>query len=68
MLQAMLDDTIQLMVIHDDRVQRTTNGKGLAEDYTFEQLTKLTRGWQSDPTIGEVTALIGCSISLMPNL
>ena len=39
-----VDDTTQLMVIHDDTVQRTTNGKGLVSNHTFEHLTKLDAG------------------------
>ena len=53
------EDTIQLMVIHDDTVQRTTNGKGLVSDHTFAQLTKLDAG-DSDPIprLAEVISLV----------
>ena len=54
-----VEDTTQLMVIHDDTVQRTTNGKGLVSNHTFEQLTKLDAGdGNSIPRLAEVTALI----------
>mgnify|MGYP001161650716 FL=1 len=53
------EDTTQLMVIHDDTVQRTTNGKGLVSDHTFEQLTKLDAGDGNPiPRLAEVTALV----------
>jgi len=35
------DGTPRLCVFHDDRVDRTTNGKGLVKDYTVEDLIKL---------------------------
>ncbi len=53
------EDTTQLMVIHDDTVQRTTNGKGLVSNHTFEQLTKLDAGNGNPiPRLDEVTALV----------
>ena len=53
------EDTTQLMVIHDDTVQRTTNGKGLVSDYAFEQLSKLDAGDGNPiPRLAEVTALV----------
>lgn len=33
-----------LVLIHDDSVDRTTNGKGLVKDFTFEELRKLDAG------------------------
>ena len=41
-LQLTSDD--QLVVIHDDKLDRTTNGKGLVERYTYEQLKTLSAG------------------------
>lgn len=41
-LQLTADD--QLVVIHDDKLDRTTNGKGLVERYTYEQLKTLSAG------------------------
>lgn len=34
----------KLVVIHDKKVNRTTNGKGLVKAYTFEQIRKLDAG------------------------
>ena len=31
----------QVVVIHDEKVDRTTNGTGLVRDYTLEELRKL---------------------------
>ncbi len=45
-----------LVVVHDDSVDRTTNGKGKIKDLTLEQIQKLDAGWywpqeslQTDP-------------------
>jgi glycerophosphoryl diester phosphodiesterase len=45
-----------LVVVHDDSVDRTTNGKGKIKDLTLEQIQKLDAGWywpqeslESDP-------------------
>ena len=35
----------QLVVIHDDRVDRTTNGQGRVSDLTLEALRSLDAGW-----------------------
>lgn len=35
----------QVVVIHDDRVDRTTNGQGKVADHTLEQLRQLDAGW-----------------------
>jgi glycerophosphoryl diester phosphodiesterase len=34
-----------LVVVHDDSVDRTTNGKGKIKDLTLEQVQKLDAGW-----------------------
>ncbi|GGU05924.1 glycerophosphoryl diester phosphodiesterase [Sulfodiicoccus acidiphilus] len=34
----------EVVVIHDDRVDRTTNGSGYVKDITFEELSKLDAG------------------------
>lgn len=34
----------ELIIIHDDTVDRTTNGRGLVKDFTLEQLKKLDAG------------------------
>ena len=51
----------ELVVIHDERVDRTTNGTGNVRDYTLEELQKLDAsyiyseevGFQTIPTFDE---------------
>ena len=64
----------QLVVIHDDKLDRTTNGKGLVEKRTYEQLKKLSAGsWFSEdgefddveiPLFSDVLELTGNDIML----
>lgn len=45
----------ELLVIHDERLERTTNGAGYVMDKTFEYLRSLDAGkGQRIPTLGEV--------------
>lgn len=37
----------EMVVIHDETVDRTTNGKGWVKDYTFEDLRKLDATYQN---------------------
>ena len=47
-----------LVVIHDDTVDRTTNGKGLVRNFTLEQLRALDAGdGEQIPTFNEVLQL-----------
>ncbi len=39
----------QVIVLHDDTVDRTTNGKGRARDLTLEQIRKLDAGIKTGP-------------------
>jgi glycerophosphoryl diester phosphodiesterase len=39
----------QLVVIHDETVDRTTNGAGLVKDLTLSELTRLDAGSWFDP-------------------
>lgn len=42
------------IVLHDSFLERTTNGKGLAKDYTIDELNKLDAGsWFSEKFSGE---------------
>ncbi len=51
--------TGELVVIHDDTVDRTTNGKGWIIEKTFEELRALDAGkGEKIPTLDEVLALI----------
>jgi glycerophosphoryl diester phosphodiesterase len=34
----------EAVVIHDEKVDRTTNGRGYVKDYTFEEIRKLNAG------------------------
>jgi len=44
----------EVVICHDESVDRTTNGKGLIVDYTYEELQKLDAGsWFSDEYKGE---------------
>jgi glycerophosphoryl diester phosphodiesterase len=38
----------QIVVIHDDTVDRTTNGHGFVKDFTLEELQKLDAGYNFD--------------------
>ncbi len=45
----------QLVVIHDDKLDRTTNGRGKVADYTLKELKKLDAGKKEKiPTLKEV--------------
>lgn len=45
----------ELIVIHDHRVDRTTNGTGLLQDYTLKQLRALDAGNdECIPTLGSL--------------
>ena len=49
----------QLVVIHDEEVSRTTNGKGLLQDFTLQQLQQLDAGLgQQVPTLWQVLQLV----------
>lgn len=49
----------QLVVIHDEEVSRTTNGKGLLQDFTLQQLQQLDAGsGQQVPTLWQVLQLV----------
>lgn len=49
----------EVVVIHDETVDRTTNGKGAVADLTFEQLRKLDAGGgERVPTLEEVADVI----------
>ncbi|MFH1175371.1 MAG: glycerophosphodiester phosphodiesterase family protein [bacterium] len=52
-------ETGELVVIHDDKVDRTTNGEGLVEEKTFEELQALDAGnGNKIPTLEEALNLI----------
>jgi len=66
-LDVMLSRDRKLVVIHDAALERTTNGHGMVNDYTLEELKKLDAGsWfdarfadQRLPELSEVLNLVG---------
>ncbi|MFT6331076.1 MAG: glycerophosphoryl diester phosphodiesterase, partial [Bermanella sp.] len=55
--------TGELVVIHDDKVDRTTNGIGYTEDKTFVELRQLDAGkGELIPTLEEVLDLVDRSV------
>ncbi|WP_028517922.1 glycerophosphodiester phosphodiesterase family protein [Ruminococcus flavefaciens] len=71
-VQLTADD--QLVVFHDDRIDRTTDGKGMLKNYTYEQLQQFSAGsWFSKdgefddvkiPLLTEVLDLVSDDIML----
>ena len=50
----------RLLIIHDGTVNRTTNGRGLVHDLSFDALRQLDAGGgQRIPTLDETLALVG---------
>lgn len=55
----------ELVVIHDDKVERTTNGSGYVLDHTFEALRRLDAGnGQFIPTLQEVLDLVNMNTAI----
>ena len=59
----------ELLVIHDDRLERTTNGTGYLKDHSFAELRELDAGADEQiPTLREVcsalTGAVGIDIEL----
>lgn len=55
----------KLIVIHDDRLERTTNGEGYVWDFSFSELRKFDAGdGQQIPTLQEVVDLVPESIQI----
>ena len=55
--------TGELVVMHDNKVDRTTNGSGYVIDYTFEELRKLDAGHgEQVPLLSEVLDLVDKSV------
>ena len=71
-LDVLLSRDGQVVVIHDDAVDRTTNGSGRVSDFTLPQLLQLDVGsWYSEdfagekiPTLAEVLELVDSQILL----
>jgi len=57
-----------LIIMHDDTVDRTTNGHGLVSKLTFEEITKLDAGsWKSRKYLGEKIPTLQDVLQIMPN-
>lgn len=41
----------EMVIIHDETIDRTTNGKGLVCSYTFGELQKFNAGTEADPEV-----------------
>ena len=55
----------QLLVFHDDRLERTTNGSGYVTDQSFEYLRTLDAGnGEKIPTLEDVCDLINANVCL----
>ncbi len=58
--------TGELVVIHDDDVERTTNGKGAVKDMTWDQLSALDAGsWYDKKFAGEKLPLLKQVLALV---
>ncbi|MGG0716555.1 glycerophosphodiester phosphodiesterase [Robertmurraya massiliosenegalensis] len=71
----------EIVVIHDDKVDRTTNGSGLVKDYSFEELKRLDANYKFKtilkkepiPSLKEVLAWLQtnqlkCNIEIKSNI
>lgn len=65
-LDVQLTEDDEIVIIHDESIDRTTNGKGLVKDYTYEELKKFDAsyiytgkfGFNKIPTLKEYFTLI----------
>ncbi len=66
-IQRTSDD--ELVLLHDERVDRTTNGRGYVSDLTLSDIRKLDAGGgQSPPTLGDALQAANGRIGLMLEL
>lgn len=57
----------QLVIIHDESVNRTTNGTGLVSDLTLVEIKNLDAGsWKSEKYIGEKIPTLTETLEIMP--
>ena len=56
------------MVIHDDTLDRTTNGSGLVANYTYEELKQFTVQGEKIPHLRDVFELVGGRCELIIEL
>lgn len=59
----------EVVVIHDPKVDRTTNGKGLVSEFTLEEIKKLvTEKGEKIPTLGEALDFLGKRVKVLIEL
>jgi glycerophosphoryl diester phosphodiesterase len=59
----------KIVVIHDDKVDRTTNGKGLVNDLTLREIKELDAGkGERIPTLEEALDFIGRKVKILIEL
>lgn len=64
----MLSADEQLVVIHDETIDRTTDGSGYVSDYTYDQLSELDAGfWFAPLFTGEKIPLLSDVLQWMKN-
>lgn len=57
----------QLVIMHDESVDRTTNGSGLVSELTFDYIRSLDAGnWKSEKFKGEKTPTLREALQMMP--
>ena len=57
----------ELIVIHDETVNRTTNGSGLVNELTLSEVRKLDAGsWKSKEFVGEKVPTLKETLQIMP--
>ena len=54
----------ELVVIHDETVDRTTNGKGRVQDYSLAELQKLDAGYWWTPDEGQTFPFRGSQLRI----
>ncbi len=58
----------ELVVIHDDKVDRTTNGSGAVSSFTLDEIRRLTaEKGERIPTLDEALDYLGNKIKLIMN-
>ena len=55
-----------VVVIHDETLERTTNGRGLVREHTLAELQSLDAGYRFSPDAGETFPFRGQGITISP--
>lgn len=56
----------QVVVFHDDTLERTTNGHGQVKDYPLAELQQLDAGYKFSPHAGKIFPFRGQGVTLSP--